>query len=345
MNKFFGLIAAAAMLVAFSASSFADSSPVNIAWSHYTGWEFLGYMQDSGIMDKWNKKMGTNVKFTFVGSYEDSVALFAGKQYNGVSVTAQDALAIAGVAGRHSVALIVGDYSNGNDGVALKGYKTLKDIKTPVALVQYSVSHYLLARCAEQAGMSIDQFQLEKALDSDIPSLVQNQDNVAVVSWNPFLKTIANTRGVNVVCDSSKIPGEIIDMVVVGDEVDQKSREAIVGAWYETIGLVEAGNKEVIAALAKQAGGSVEDFTSQLKTTHMFWTPADAVKFTKDAKLRETMEKVIKFSFNNGVFDGPKSVDEMGVKFPDGGVLYNPKNVMLTFDPFTMQEAADGKIK
>ena len=345
MNKSFVLLAAAAILVGTTVPTLADSKPVNIAWSHYTGWEPLGYMQDSGIMAKWNKKLSTHVKFTFVGSYEDSVALFAGQQYNGVAVTAQDALAIAGVAGRHSNALIVGDYSNGNDGVAVKGYKSLKDIKTPVALVQYSVSHYLLARCAELSGMSIDDFKLEKALDSDIPSLVQNQDQVAVVSWNPFLKTIANTPGVKVLCDSSKIPGEIIDMVVVGDEVDQKSREAIVGAWYETLALIKAGDKTVIDSLAKQAGGSVDDFTSQLKTTHMFWTPAEAVAFTKDAKLRATMKRVIDFSFKNNVFDGPKTVDEMGVKFPDGGILYNPKNVMLTFDPSTMQEAAEGKIK
>lgn len=268
MNKLFTMVAAAALSMGIMSGAMAASNTVKIAWSHYTGWEFLGHMQGSGILDKWNKKMGTDVQIVFVGSYEDSVALYGNKQYQGVSVTNMDVLAIAGVGGRHSNVLIVGDYSNGNDGVALRGFNSLKEVaaaKSPVAMVPFTVSHYLLARCAEQAGMSIDDFEVVKASDADIPSIVQASAKNAAVSWNPMLADVRATKGVKIVCDSSKIPGEIIDMVVVGDEVDTASRRALVGAWYETIALVQAGNAKVIAELAKQAGGSVQAFKDQLK--------------------------------------------------------------------------------
>jgi len=345
MNKFFSMIAVAALAMGITSGAMAASKTVKIAWSHYTGWEFLGHMQDSGILAKWNKKMGTDVQIVFVGSYEDSVALYGTGTYGGVSVTNMDVLAIAGVGGRHSTALIVGDYSNGNDGVALKGYKTLKDVDTPVALVQFTVSHYLLARCAEQAGLSIDKFQLVKASDADIPAIVKSTSKIAAVSWNPMLADVRATKGVNIVCDSSQIPGEIIDMVVVGNEVDTASRRALVGAWYETIALVKAGDAKVIAELAKQAGGSVAAFKEQLKTTHMFYNPADAVAFSTDAKLKATMKSVIDFSFKAGVYDGVDKATELGVKFSDGSILGDPKKVRLTFDPSIMKEAADGKLK
>ena len=41
----------------------------------------------------------------------------------------------------------MGDFSNGNDGIVLKGGKTLADIKgRKINIVELSVSHYLLAR-------------------------------------------------------------------------------------------------------------------------------------------------------------------------------------------------------
>lgn len=57
------------------------------------------------------------------------------------------------------------------------------------------------------------------------------------------------------------------------------------------------------------------------------------------------MKSVISFSFKNGVYDGVDNEGELGVKFSDGSILGDPKKVRLTFDPTTMQEAADGKIK
>lgn len=341
------LLAGAVMMMGVSLQASA-AEKVKIAWSHYTGWEFMGYMQSSGIMDKWNKKLGTDVELIFVGTYVDSVTLFASKQYNGVTVTNMDVLALAGAGGRKATAVIVGDYSDGNDGVALRGYKSVSELAgVPINLVEYSVSHYLLARCAEQAGIPMDKFLKEYTMvngdEGDIPGIMkhaaESDAKAAVVSWNPMLMTVSNTEGVKVVCTSADIPGEIIDMIVVGDEVDQKSRQALAGAWYETLALVKAGDKKVIAALAEQAGGSVADFEAQLETTHMFYTPAEAVAFVKDRKLKETMLSVVGFSFNAGVYDSVKTPDELGIRFPDGSTQGDKNNVMLVFDTTTMEAA------
>lgn len=344
MNRFVTGIAALAIAVLTSAASFAGET--KIAWSHYTGWEPLGVIQSSGLMDKWNKKMGTNVEFVYIGDYVDSITLFAAGQFAGVAVTNMDVLAIAGVGGRESVALIVGDYSDGNDGLVLKGFASLDVVPTDstISLVEYSVSHYLLARCFEQAGMNLDDFELSNTTDADIPALVESSDEVIAVSWNPMLMTIRNLDGVSIPCTSAQIPGEIIDMVVVGNEVTGDDRKALVGAWYEMMALIEARDPDTIAALAEQAGSSVADFEAQLETTHMFYTPAAAIAFVNDPALEATMNSVVNFSFNAGIYDGVDSPDELGVSFPNGNVMGDSSNVMLRFDTSITKMAADGQL-
>ena len=337
MRMFRTLIAAG--ILALMATTASAAETVKIAWSHYTGWEPLGVMMDNGILAKHATANGVDVEMVFVGDYVDSITLFSSGEFNGVAVTNMDVLAIAGVGGRHSTALIVGDYSDGNDGLVLKGV-TLDHINDrTVNLVEYSVSHYLLARCAQIKGFDMSRLELENTTDADIPALVESSDEVVAVSWNPMLMTIRGMDGVETICTSADIPGEIIDMVVVGDEVSPAARKALVDAWYETLALIAAGDKATLEALAEKAGSSVPDFAAQLETTHMFYTPADAVAFMTNPDLRSTMQSVIAFSFANGVYDGVDSVGELGVRFTDGSVLGDANNVMLTFDE-TITKAA-----
>jgi len=330
MNRFVTVIAALAIGVLTSAAAFAGET--KIAWSHYTGWEPLGVIQSSGIMDKWNKKMGTDIEIVYIGDYVDSITLYAAGQFAGVAVTNMDVLAIAGVGGRVSTTVIVGDYSDGNDGLVLKGV-TLDQINDrTVNLVEYSVSHYLLARCAQIKGFDLDRLELENTTDADIPALMETANTAVAVSWNPMLMTIRGINGVEVVCTSKDIPGEIIDMVVVGDEVTNDEKMALVGAWYEMMALIEARDSDTLAALAEQAGSSVADFEAQLETTHMFYTPAAAAAFVNDSALEATMNSVVRFSFNAGVYDGVDSPDELGVSFPGGNVMGDSGNIMLKFD-------------
>ena len=339
MKKVFTLLVGMATLMVSSQAAMAETK---IAWSHYTGWEPLGYMQSSGIMQKWNDKYGTDVTIEYVGDYVDSITLYASGQYSGVAVTNMDVLAIAGVGGRQSTALIVGDYSNGNDGLVVKGTDSWNSL--PIHLVEYSVSHYLLARCAESAGVNIDDLELVNTADSDIPALVESSDEVVAVSWNPMLKTVRNMKGVETVCTSSEIPGEIIDMVVVGEEVTDNERMALVGAWYETMALMANKDVAVLDELATQAGGSQVDYVDQLATTKMFYNANDAVAFTENDQLKQTMRFVVDFSFKVGIYDGVSDPDELGVRFSDGTVMGDENNVALDFDTTYMRKAAAGEL-
>ena len=109
------------------------------------------YAAESGIVKKWADKYGITINVTQINDYVESINQYTAGKFDGVTVTNMDALTIPAAGGVDTTALIIGDFSNGNDGIVLKKGKTLADIKgRKINMVELSVSHYLLARGLEQ---------------------------------------------------------------------------------------------------------------------------------------------------------------------------------------------------
>jgi NitT/TauT family transport system substrate-binding protein len=110
----------------------------------------------------------------------------------------------------------------------------------PVNLVELSVSHYLLARALDSVGWhERDLAGVVNTSDADMIAAFQTDDVQAVVTWNPLVSTIMESPEANMLFDSSDIPGEIIDMMVVNTETLEANPDfgrALVGAWYELMG-------------------------------------------------------------------------------------------------------------
>lgn len=321
----------------------------NVCWSHYTGWEPWGYAADKGIVKKWADKYGIKIKVDLINDYIESINLYTGGRYDACTMTNMDALTIPAVGGIDSTAIIVGDYSNGNDGIVLKNGNSVKDLKgRDVTLVELSVSHYLLARALDKNGMSERDLKVVNTSDADIAALFIAAPNAATVTWNPPLQQVRNAKGANLVFDSSQIPGEILDLMVVKTDADERLKKALAGAWYETMKIMSgrgADAKAAISFMANQAGGTDAELRSQLKTTKMFYSPAEAAKVTASAEVKTTMDNVRKFSFDKGLFgEGASSPDFVGIEFPDGSVLGSKSNIKFRFDDTYMKAAADNKL-
>jgi NitT/TauT family transport system substrate-binding protein len=320
-----------------------------VAWSHYTGWEPWGYADHAGILEKWADKYGIEIGLTLVNDYVESINLYTAGKYHACVMTNMDALTIPAVGGIDSQAIIIGDYSNGNDGIVMKNGAAVTDLKgRSINLVELSVSHYLLARALDMNGMSEKDVTLVNTSDADIASLFTSDPNGAAVTWNPLLMQALAAPGANMVFNSSKIPGEILDLMVVKTDAPDALKNALTGAWYETLALMQAQGPDTDAALeymAKASAATVDEFKAQLATTAMYYTPADGAAFAASPEVGTTMDKVRQFSFNKGLFgQGASSVDAVGIELNDGSVLGNKDNVKLRFTARYMQAAADGKL-
>lgn len=348
------LAAGALLLTSCAKSPDAPSQPktaFSIGWSIYAGWMPWPYAQQAGIVKKWADKYGISIKVVQVNDYVESVNQYTAGKLDGVTVANMDALTIPAAGGKDTSAIIVGDYSNGNDGIVLKGADQLTAIKgRQVNLVELSVSHYLLARALEKAGLKPTDVRTVNTADADIVGAFGSPDVNAAVTWNPQLLEIKSLPGAKEVFNSSQIPGEILDLLVV-DTATLKANpnlgKALAGIWYETVQLMQrqdAQGKEARAAMARLAGAAPEKFDRQLTTTYLYADPKAAVAATAAPQLITTMRQVRDFSFSKGLFKGAASADAVGIGFPGGKTLGDPAHVTLRFDESFMKLAADGKL-
>lgn len=344
---------AAALLFAGASPALAATPKKNfrMAWSIYAGWMPWPYAQQSGILKKWADKYGITIELKQM-DYIESINQYTAGQFDAVLATNMDALTIPAAGGVDTTALIVGDYSNGNDGLTLKGKSSLKDIKgQKVNLVELSVSHYFLARALATVGLSERDVKVVNTSDADIVAAWKTPAVTAAASWNPQLAEIRKEPNTHLVFDSSKIPGEILDMAVVNTEVLKANPalgKALVGAWFETLAVMTGKDAKATAArtaMAKLSGTDLPGYEAQLKTTKLFYTPRETLAFTTSPSLVSGMDLVRKFSFDHGLLgQGAPNVNVIGIQFPDGKVLGNPRNVKLRYDASYVKLATEGKL-
>src|ERR1700751_2001570 len=136
-----------ALILATAALTAAGTPPsFTVGWSVYVGWNPYQFMARSGILKKWADKYGVAIK-TQPFDYAPSVDAFVAKNIDACTMTNMEALDMPAAAGVDTTAVIIGDYSNGNDAVLVRHGLTFDQLPGQrIMLVQKTVSEYLLER-------------------------------------------------------------------------------------------------------------------------------------------------------------------------------------------------------
>lgn len=342
----------ALLLAAVAPLAPAQAEPTfKIAWSVYTGYMPWPYAEHAGLIDKWAKKYGIKIEVTQVNDYIEAINQYTGGKFDGVTATIMDGLAIPAVGGVDTTVLIVCNYSEGNDGIILKGKdKTIADLKgKKVNLVQYSISHYMLDLAFEKHGIDAGSVKLQNISDADFIAAFQANDIDAVVAWNPAYIELKQLPDISVVFDSKEIPGDLVDGFLINTKTLKEHPEigkALVGAWFEAMDIIKADDEKGKAArkfMAETSGATIESFEAQLGTTH-FYTAGAAATFARSPEMATQMDKIRTFIFDNDLMgNAAKTKDAVGIALP-GKTLGDEPNVKLRIDDTFMQMAADNKL-
>ena len=253
------------LLVSCSVLPAQQKPSFTVGWSVYVGWDPYYYMGKSGILRKWADKYGISIRVQRF-DYAPSLDAFVAKNIDACAMTNMEALDMPAAAGIDTTAIIVGDYSNGNDAVITRQGMGLAQLPgKPVLLVEKTVSQYLFERAMAMNGLGaqIKRVRYINTSDSDIAAaFLTDSAKPAVVTWKPMVSQILKTKGMNVVFNSSQIPGEILDLMVVRTEVlnrpdgsGQKFGKALAGAWYEI--LSQMTNDKVLTSIAEASQDSL----------------------------------------------------------------------------------------
>lgn len=353
-----------ALIISIVCSLFAASAPAaetpsfTVGWSIYVGWNPYYYMAKSGILKKWADKYKVSIRVQRF-DYAPSLDAFVAKNIDACAMTNMEALDMPAAAGVDTTSIITGDYSNGNDAILVRRDLTLQQLPGhKVLMVEKTVSQYLFERAMTLNGLEsqIKRVKLVNTSDSDIASaFITDTSQDAVVTWKPLVSQIAKTKGVKTIFNSSKIPGEIVDLMVVRTDIlnrpdgsGQRFAKALAGAWYETMKLMTApgpGTDKVLQEVADGSQDTLASYKEQLSTTHLFSTPDAAAAFTTSPDFVQKMNLVRQFVYAHGLLgERTSSVDDVGIAFPGKVVLGKSDRVRLRFDATYMQMAQQGKL-
>jgi NitT/TauT family transport system substrate-binding protein len=142
---------------------------------------------------------------------------FAAGKVDAVCMTNGDAL-VTGATGAPSKAILINDYSNGNDMVVAKpGIEGVKDLKGKKIGVEVGfVSHLLLLKALEANGLTEADVTLVNVPTHETPKAFASGDVDAIVAWQPnsgqALKAVPGSKAI---FTSKDAPGLIYDVLAV----------------------------------------------------------------------------------------------------------------------------------
>jgi NitT/TauT family transport system substrate-binding protein len=295
-----------------SGSTAADSTEAptfSLAWSEYPSWSVFGVAQRRGLIDGAAGKLGPieekwNVDIELKqNDYDPCLQLYATDACDAVCITNIDILSPS--ISRPGVAILPTSTSDGADAcivIDIDDTDKLRDHK--VFGLAKTVSEYCFHRCLEKAGKQPSDYQFSNS-DPAAAALGMQQKNAefqAIMVWNPYvLQTLRTREGAKVLFDSEDIPGEIIDMVVVGENSIKKPGgeafcKALADCYYEMNKIIEAPDTrdEALVQIGEDFSDlKLEDMKVVVDQTKFYKTPAEGIAVYEGSELPKTMETVL----------------------------------------------------
>ena len=257
----------------------AAPGPLRVGFSDWPGWTAF----EVGIQKGWFKEAGVDVKFDWF-EYAPSMEAFAAGKIDAVMMTTGDAL-VTGAPGPRSVAILVTDYSAGNDMiVAKRGIKSIKELKgKKIGLEVGLVEHLMLDKALEKNGMKESDVTIVNVPTNQTAQALASGSVDAIGAWQPNAgQALKGSAGSKAIFTSADVPGLIYDLVCVNPKNLAERRDdwvKFVKVWNRVVKYVmdPANKDEVVKMMAGRAGVPPAEYAAFLPGTH-FLTPADAVK-------------------------------------------------------------------
>lgn len=307
----------------------AKAEPLKIAYNDWPGW----VPWEIAIKKGWFKEAGVDVDFQWI-DYVKSMETYAAGGLDGVHMTNGDAL-VTGATGKPAVAILINDYSNGNDMfVASPGVDSVKDMKgKKVGVEEGFVSHLLVLTALEANGMSEDDVEIVNTPNGETPQVLKSGAVNAISAWQPSSgQALKLVDGAKTIFTSADAPGIIYDILYVDPESLEKRREdwkKVVKVWYQVVDFLkdEDNLDEALEIMAARVNLTPDEYEPLLKGTYIL-------------TIEEALKKWEKAEGLGSVYGSSAVVDEFNVKY---GVYEKPEEIDKYFDPSITKEIAAGK--
>lgn len=225
--------------------------PLRIASSPWPGYEPLYLAREIGYLSP------AQASVFELPSSDITLESFRNRSADIATLTLDETLDLL-ASGEKLRILAVLDVSHGADAVmARPGIRKLADLKGKrIAILNIPLGVYMLSRTLEAAGLERKDVTVIPSSESKHEEMYRLGRADAFITFDPF-KTALAKRGAQVLFDSSQIPNEIFDLMLVREEVYQARRVDVCNVarqWFRTQAYMQQQPDAAAASIAKRLG-------------------------------------------------------------------------------------------
>jgi ABC-type nitrate/sulfonate/bicarbonate transport system substrate-binding protein len=339
-------------LAAITTTAIAASPSFSLAWSEYPSWSVFGVAHEVKLIDGGEGKQGPiekkwNVDIVLKeAEYDPCLTMYGAAQCDAVCITTLDALNPS--LSRPSVVILPTSTSAGADALIVPN--TIKDVKQlkgkKVHGLAKSVSEYCFNRNLELLGEKPTDYKFTN-MDPGAAAVAfqQKQSEIqAIVVWNPFvLETLNKRKDSHVLFDSTKIPNEIIDSVVMAQtSLDKPGGKDFACAIIETFYAVNkriadpTTKDDTLVALGEKFSHlDLAAMKKVVQQTKFYSTPKDGLDILTGSEIKDLTKRVTDFCVKQEIVPSAPKVG-YGTKAEAGAVA-------LRLDPSYIRLAQEKK--
>ena len=316
MAKILSAVAVALVVVLVLVLTFHFGSvgePLKIAYSDWPGW----VAWEVAVQQGWFAEAGVDVEFVWF-EYGPSMDAFAAGRVDAVSMTNGDAM-VLGAAGKKSMAVVINDFSNGNDMViARPGIESIRDLEGKRVGVELNlVDHLLLLKALEVNGMSEQDVVLINMPTNDTPQALAAGGVDAIAAWNPIAaQTLDQVAGSKPLFTSREAPGLIYDALYV-DRTSLANRRGdwlkVAAVWFRCVQFINdpATQPEALAIMSARVGTTPERYQKFLAGTQLLGLSENLAAYREGEGLNSIVGSsriVNRFNLENQVYNESQEV-------------------------------------
>lgn len=235
--------------------------PLRIGTNVWPGYEPLYLANEMACFDEATIKL---VEYT---SATEVTRAFRNSAIDAAALTLDETLQLAETDAGLKVILIT-DISHGADVVlARPEIKSVKDLKNKrVGIEATALGAYVLTRALQSAGMDLGDIKVVSLEVSEHEDAFKKGHVDAVVTFEP-VKTKLIAAGAIKIFDSSRIPGEIVDVLVVRSDYLERNTEKVrklIEGWFRALKYMQTNQLHAAKLMAKREGLNEEEFLKSL---------------------------------------------------------------------------------
>ncbi len=290
------LIVAIPLLLLIYLSLQTKNTPENsirIGINQWPGFGYLFIAKKEGFF----KEAGLNIELVELSSLVEVRRAFERGKVDGMAATSIELLEAYKYSRRIAQAIIIIDYSNGADVIlGSPQVNTLDDLRgKKIGVENGSLSLYMTLRALELNAIKQSEVTMVSMDLHDMLHSLRTEKVDAIYSYIPESEVIKKQFSVNHLFDSSDIPGEIIDIIAIDQDVLLRFPELqtkLQQVWARTLEYVMNNPENAYNILTARIPISINEFRKYMRYVYLVG-PHEQFEFLKPrGKLQQNLNKI-----------------------------------------------------